>query len=145
MNLLLESGNRVKSFFLRLCFLLFSVLSLGSYSWFPVFILSLCSPSLFPVFFPSPSWFSVFVPRIGFLSWFPVYRAVSRNPNPTTVGATRPKRRRVAATVVGLGFWALHCTLIMVRVRIRTCNSPHNACTACIEDVTAHIAHIHYK
>ena len=28
----------------------------------------------------------------------------ARNPNPTTVAATRPKRRRVAATVVGLGF-----------------------------------------
>ena len=29
---------------------------------------------------------------------------MARNPNPTTVAATRPKRRRVAATVVGLGF-----------------------------------------
>ena len=28
----------------------------------------------------------------------------ARNPNPTTVAATRPKRRRVVATVVGLGF-----------------------------------------
>ena len=27
-----------------------------------------------------------------------------QNPNPTTVAATRPKRRRVAATVIGLGF-----------------------------------------
>jgi hypothetical protein len=28
----------------------------------------------------------------------------ARNPNPTTVATTRPKRRRVVATVVGLGF-----------------------------------------
>ena len=28
----------------------------------------------------------------------------ARNPNPTKVGATRPKRRWVAATAVGLGF-----------------------------------------
>ena len=27
-----------------------------------------------------------------------------RNPNPTIVAATRPKVRRVAATIVGLGF-----------------------------------------
>ena len=31
-------------------------------------------------------------------------QCTARNPNPTTVAATRPKRRRVAATVVGLGF-----------------------------------------
>ena len=28
----------------------------------------------------------------------------ARNPNPTTVAATRQKRRRIAATVVGSGF-----------------------------------------
>ena len=27
-----------------------------------------------------------------------------RNPNPTTLAATRPKRRRVAANAAGLGF-----------------------------------------
>ena len=31
-------------------------------------------------------------------------QCTARIPNPTTVAATHPKRRRVAATVVGLGF-----------------------------------------
>ena len=78
-------------------------------------------------------------------------QCTTRNSNPTTVAATRRLFGRVAATVVGLGFRALHCTLIMVRVR--TCNSPHStynsphstyksyieAVTSYIEDVTAHI------
>ena len=43
---------------------------------------------------------------------------------------------RVATTVVGLGFRALDCTFIMVRVMVRGCNSPYSACTLCIEAVT---------
>jgi len=56
----------------------------------------------------------------------------ARNPNPTTVATTRRLFGRVAATVEGLGFRFLHCTLIMVRVGVRTCNSPHSACTTYI-------------
>ena len=111
-------------------FSLFSVLSLGSLSWFSVLfsILGayLGSMSWFPVLFPhlcSPSWFSVLILRLGTLSVFPVlfpcirspswfsylssfpgHRATSRNPNPTTVAATRQRMRWVAATVAGLWF-----------------------------------------
>ncbi len=59
-------------------------------------------------------------------------QCTARNPNPTTVAATRRLFGRVAATVVGLGFRAVHCTFIMVRVRVRTCNSPHSAYTSYI-------------
>ena len=31
-------------------------------------------------------------------------KCTARNPKPTTVAATHPKRRPVAATVIGLGF-----------------------------------------
>ena len=41
------------------------------------------------------------------------------------------------ATVVGLGFRALHCTFIMVRVRVRGCNILHSACASYIEAVTS--------
>ena len=37
-----------------------------------------------------------------------MHRAVSRNPNPTTVVATRRHFGRVEATIVGLVFRALH-------------------------------------
>ena len=70
-----------------------------------------------------------------------MYRAVSRNPNPTTVAATRRIFGRDTATIVELGFRDLHCTffIVMVRVRVGGCNSPHSACMSCIEAITAHI------
>ena len=69
------------------------------------------------------------------------------NPNPIAVAATFYLLGRVTATVVGLGFRDVYCTFIMVRVRVRGCNSlhrgynsPHNACTSWIEDIAAHTA-----
>ena len=76
-------------------------------------------------------------------------QCTARNPNPNTVAATRRPFRRVAATIVGLGFRTVHCTFIMIRVRFRGCNSPHrgcnsphSACTSHIEALTAHTAHV---
>ena len=73
-----------------------------------------------------------------------LHRAVSRNPNPTTVSTTRRLFGWVAATVVGLGFWVLHFTFIMVRVKVRGFNSPHSTCASYIEAVTTHIAPTHH-
>ena len=62
-----------------------------------------------------------------------MYRAVSRNPNPTTVAANRRLFGRVAATVFGLRFRALHLApFLWLGLGLG------------LEDVTAHITPVHH-